>query len=51
MNWIFKILPGVGVDLPMALGIIHVYNHNIQRSFSLKQLGQSKSNFILEACV
>ena len=35
----------------MALGIIHVYNHNIQRSSSLKQLGQSKSNFIGSVCM
>ena len=54
MNWEFKILkriltPGVGLSLPR--GIIHVYNQNIQRSSSLKQLGQSKSNFIGSICM
>ena len=30
---------------------VHVYNHNIQRSSSLKSLGQSKSNFIGSICM
>ena len=33
------------MGLPLPRAIIHVFNHNIQRS-SLKPLGQSKSNFI-----
>ena len=54
MNWRFKILkiiwtPGVGIPLPR--GIIHVFNHNIQRSSSLKPLGQPKSNFIGSICM
>ena len=36
--------PGVG--LPPLQGNIHVYYKNIQRSSSLKPLGQSKPNFI-----
>ena len=36
--------PGVG--LPPSRGNIHVYYKNIQRSSSLKPLGQSKPNFI-----
>ena len=35
--------PGVG--LPPSWGNIRVYYHNIQRSSSLKPLGQSKPNF------
>ena len=31
--------------------LVHVYNHNIQRSSSLKPLGQSKSNFIGSICM
>ena len=38
--------PGVGV--PMPQGIIHVYDHNIQRSSSLKPLGQSKSKHLYD---
>ena len=30
----------------MSQGIMHVYNHTIQRSSPLRLLGQSKSNFI-----
>ena len=46
MNWRFKILKriwtsGVGLPLPQGIIHIHVYNHNIQRSSSLKPLGQS----------
>ena len=32
--------------LPLPLGYIHVYDHNIQTSSSLKPLGQSKPNFL-----
>ena len=39
-----KWTPGVG--LPPSGGNIHVYYKNIQRSSSLKPLGQSKPNFI-----
>ena len=40
-----KILtPGSCLSLPW--GYIHVYDHNIQRSTSLKPLGQLKSNFM-----
>ena len=35
-----------GVGLPPPRGNIHVYYKNIQRSSSLKPLGQSKPNFI-----
>ena len=55
MNGRFKILkriwtPGVGLGLPLPQDIIHVYNHNVQRS-SLKPLGQSNSNFIGSICM
>ena len=33
-----------GGCLSLSRGYIHVYDHNIQRSSSLKPLGQSKSN-------
>ena len=33
--------------LPPPPGYIHVYDHNIQRSSSLKPLGQSKPKFNL----
>ena len=36
----------LGVSLPPPWGNIHVYYKNIQRSSSLKPLGQSKPNFI-----
>ena len=36
--------PGAGLTPPR--GNIHAYDHNIQRSSSLKLLGQSKSNFM-----
>ena len=39
-----KLDPGVGLSPPR--GNIHVYYKNIQRSSSLKPLGQSKPNFI-----
>ena len=35
-----------GGCLPQPRGYIHVYDHNIQISSSLKPLGQSKPNFI-----
>ena len=35
-----------GIGLPPPRGNIHVYYHNIQRSSSLKALGQSKPKFI-----
>ena len=35
-----------GIGLPPPRGNIHVYYKNIQRSSSLKPLGQSKPNFI-----
>ena len=35
-----------GGFLPPPLGYIHVYDHNIQTSSSLKLLGQSKLNFM-----
>ena len=44
MNWRFKVLKRIwtpGVGLPLPRGIIHVYNHNTQKSFPLKPLGQS----------
>ena len=34
------------LPLPLPLGYIHVYDHNIQTSASLKSLGQSKPNFM-----
>ena len=40
-----KRTPGAG--LPPPRDNIHVYYHNIQRSFSLKLLGQSKPNVLL----
>ena len=39
-----KIAPGG--CLPLSRGYIHVYDHNIQTSSSLKPLGQSKPNFM-----
>ena len=39
-----KISPGG--CLPPPPGYIHVYDHNIQRSFSLKPLCQSEPNFM-----
>ena len=54
MNWRFKILKKKmdprGGSAP-APGHYNVYNHNIQRSSSLKPLGQSKSNFIRSICM
>ena len=35
-----------GVCLSLPRGYIHVYDRNIQTSFSLKLLGQSKPNFM-----
>ena len=35
-----------GVCLLLPMGFIHVYDHNIQTSSSLKSLGQSKANFM-----
>ena len=49
MFWGFKILKRIrapGVGLPLSRGIIHVHNHNFQRTFSLQPLGQSTPNFI-----
>ena len=40
-----NILGPVGC-LPLPRGCIHVYDHNIQTSSSLKPLGQSKPNFM-----
>ena len=37
---------GPGSCLPMPRGYIHVYDHNIQKSSSLKPHGQSKPNFM-----
>ena len=34
--------------LPLPQGYIHVYDHNIQTSSSLKPLGQLKPNFHVE---
>ena len=39
------------MGLPLPRGIIHIYNHNIQRSSSLKQLDQSKINFKGSICM
>ena len=39
-NW----SPEAGLSLPR--GNIHIYYHNVQKSSSLKPLGQSKPNFI-----
>ena len=36
-----------GGCLPLSRGYIHVYDHNIQTSTSLKPLGQLKPNFML----
>ena len=36
-----------GASLPPPRGNIHVYYHNIQRSFSLKLFGLSKPNILL----
>ena len=41
-----KIVASGGGGLPLLLGYIQVYEHNIQTS-SLKPLSQSKPNFIL----
>ena len=35
-----------GGCLPLPWGYIHAYDHNIQTSTSLKQLGQLKLNFM-----
>ena len=35
-----------GGCLPLPLGYIHEYDHNIQTSTSLKPLGQLKPNFM-----
>ena len=35
-----------GGCLPLPCGYIHVYDHNIQISSSLKQLGKLKLNFM-----
>ena len=54
MNWRLKILKGnwtPEVGLPPPQGSKHVCNHNIQKSFSLKPLDQSKSNFIGSICM
>ena len=39
-----KMTPGDCLHLPW--GYIHVYDHHLQGSFSLKLFGQSKSNFM-----
>ena len=36
----------LGGCLPLPQGYIHVYDHNIQTSTSLKLLGQLKPNFM-----
>ena len=36
----------LGGCLPLPWGYIHVFDHNIQTSFSLKPLDQSKPNFM-----
>ena len=41
-----KIILTLGGFLPLPRGYIHVYDHNIQTSFSLKPLGQLKPNFM-----
>ena len=38
--------PGGCLPLPWGYIHVHVYDHNIQTSSPLKQLGQSKSNFM-----
>ena len=43
-----KNILGPGGCLPLPLGYIHVYDHNIETSSSLKPLGQSKPTFFLE---
>ena len=41
-----KMSTGDCLPLPMPRGYIHVYDHNVQTSSSLKPLGQSKPNFM-----
>ena len=41
-----KIFWAQGVVCPCPLGYIHVYDHNIQTTSSLKPLSQSKPNFM-----
>ena len=41
-----NLAPGGGGCLSLSRGYIHVYDHYIQTSSSLKPLGQSKPNFM-----
>ena len=41
-----KIFWAQRVALPLPQGYVHVYDHNIQTSSSLKPLGRSKPNFM-----
>ena len=44
--YVYENILGLGGCLPLPWGYIHVYDHNIQTSSSLKPLGQSKPNFM-----
>ena len=44
--YVYENILGQGSCLPLPWGYIHVYDHNIQTSSSLKSLGQSKPNFM-----
>ena len=44
--YVYENILGPGGWLPLPWGYIHVYDHNIQTSSSLKPLGQSKPNFM-----
>ena len=45
-RFMFMEIMSSGGCLHPPLGYIHVYDHNIQTSPSLKPLGQSKPNFM-----
>ena len=45
-NYFYENILGPGGYLPLPRGYVHVDDHNIQTSSSLKPLGQSKPNFM-----
>ena len=45
-RFMFMKKKSLGGCLPLPRGYIHVYDHNIQTSSSLKSLGQSKPKFV-----
>ena len=46
MFYVYENILSTGGCLPLPWGYIHVYDHNIQTSSSLKRLGQSEPNFM-----